>query len=379
MHIAFGQRAIVVTVAGQRIPIDRRSRLAASTALVLMMHVLVFWGMTLVQPRPLDLTYDDRNNVIDTELYRLEPEPEPIPEVEPVPQPTRHVAEQPQQKQQPQPVPPQTQAQQQQQQQATQPVPAPQPVPVPDPSLAVAPRPVDSFQKAIAPTAQKQADARLKTDAAPLATVEPDPSLTKKKKQEEEKLDANPQLANTSTASDLKLHESPSQAITATAPSGLSPDNSHLASNPPAGGSAGAGAAGGRAGGGGAPGAAALGALKGGRSGVTQALQNHDSCVAIQTAGKPLPAGCNMKSLAEMKGLGLKPDAGLQAAAAARDANLNYKTQAGNADYWKRVNAGPQSRYEPGDGTPKPGQYANPKDDKVMNGINGDPKAKVSY
>lgn len=373
MQVTLGQKVITVTVAGRRFDIGERGRLTGATATVLVMHMLVIWVLIANAPHPMDLPEPE---VIDAELYRVEPLPEPQPRQPPV-QPVEHTA--------PRQTPPQpaqqAEAQVPQPQTATspQPVPAPQAAPVPDKSIQVAPRDAESFQTVTKPTLSQRNDRAVQSNDRSIPTVaveepETNPDATKKKKREEEALDANPKLAQQHDVSDLKVHETPlpSVAASAPAPSGLSPDTSHLASSPPAGGQS--GAAGAR----GAAGVAAFGQLRGGRNGVTQALQNHESCVQIQQKGKTPPKDCEMASLGQMNGLGLKPDARLQAAAAARDAELRYKTQAGNADYWKRVNAGPQSRYEPPDGS-KPGQYSNDKDERVMNGTNNDPKAKTGY
>ncbi len=377
MQVTLGHRVISVTIAGRRFDIGERGRLTGATASALLLHLLIIWVLIATVPHPMDLPEQD---VIDAELYRVEPLPEPPPEQTRV-QPAQRVT--------PRQTPPepvtqpvqQAQVQVPQPQTATspQPVPTPQPAPVPDKSLQVAPRDTETFQSVTNPTLRTRTDRAVQSNDRALPTVaaeapRTDADAAKKKKREEEALDANPKLAQARDATDLKVHETPLPSVDASAPapSGLSPDTSHLASSPPAGGQSGAAGARGSAG------AAALGQLKGGRNGVTQALQNHDSCVQIQQKGKTPPRDCDMVALGQMNGLGLKPDARLQAAAAARDAELRYKTQAGNADYWKRVNAGPQSRYEPPDGS-KPGQYSSDKDDRVINGTNNDPKAKVSY
>jgi len=377
MQVTLGHKVIRVTVAGRQFDIGERGRLTGATATALLLHLLVIWVLIVTVPHPMDLPEPE---VIDAELYRVEPLPEPQPPQVQV-QPTERVT--PRQTP-PEPVPQparQAQAQVPQPQTATspQPVPTPQPAPVPDKSVQVAPRDTESFQSLTKPTLQTRSDRAVQSNDRAIPTVAADepqtnPDATKKKKREDEALDANPKLAQQRDVTDLKVHETPLPSVAAAAPppSGLSPDTSHLASSPAAGGQA--GAAGTR----GAAGAAALGQLRGGRNGVTQALQNHESCVQIQQKGKTPPRDCNMTTLGQQAGLGLKPDAQLQAAAAARDAELRYKTQPGNADYWKRVNAGPQPRYQPDD-TVKPGQYSNDKDDRTRNGTNNDPKAKVSY
>ncbi|WP_443747289.1 hypothetical protein [Asticcacaulis solisilvae] len=377
MQVTLGHRVIRVTVAGRQFDIGERGRLTGATTAALLMHLLVLWVLIANAPHPMDLPAPD---AINAELYRVEPLPEPQPD-QPQPQPSERVT--PRQTP-PEPVPqPAQQAQVQTPQPQTaaspQPVPAPQPAPVPDKSLQTAPRDTEAFQAVKPTTLSNRTDRALQNNDRSMPTVAADepqrnPDATKKKKREEEVLDANPKLAQQHDVSDLKVHETPLPSVDAAppAPSGLSPDASRQASAPPAGGQSGAAGARGSAG------AAALGQLKGGRNGVTQALQNHESCVDIQKKGKTPPKDCDMLALGQMNGLGLKPDAHLQAAAAARDADLRYKTQPGNTDYWKRVNDGPQSRYQPDD-TVKPGQYSNDKDDRTRNGTNNDPKARVSY
>ncbi|MBW8880091.1 MAG: hypothetical protein JF615_01335, partial [Asticcacaulis sp.] len=209
---------------------------------------------------------------------------------------------------------------------------------------------------------------------APSVSAPPSPNLGVKKKQKDEQLQAraNDSLSSSNTAArnvtDLNLHEPPKIIAGAppspVAPSGLANDGGSR----PAGG----------ANGGLPPGAlqGVNGSLKGGRSGVSQAIQNHNSCVSIQMKGKKtIPQSCNMTALADQPGLGLKPDAGLQAAAAAVDADLKYKGDAGSTELWDRVNASPQ----PGsagrdDGLPKKGAYRSAKDQRVMTGSGGDPK-----
>jgi len=371
MQVTLGHRMIRITVAGRAFDIGERGRLTGATATVLLMHLLVLWMLIANAPHPMDLPEPD---VIDAELYRVEPLPQPD-QPQPKPQPVERFTPR---RTQPEPVPVPQAAQQPPQQAEQQTATAPQPVPAPDKSIAVAPRDTESFQPVTKPTVRPRTDTAIQSNdrAIPkVAAEEPEtnPDAVKKKKREDEALDANPKLAASRDATDLRVHETPLPSVDASAPapSGLSPDTSHLASSPAAGGQPGSGS---RA----AAGAAALGRLKGGRNGVTQALQNHESCVQIQQTGKTPPRDCDMPALGQVAGLGLKPDARLQAAAAARDAEVRYKTQPGNADYWKRVNAGPQSRYDPDD-TVKPGQYSNDKDDRTRNGTNNDPKAKVSY
>ena len=368
MQVTLGQRYVSITVAGRTVRLGEREKLAGATTIVLIMHALLIWGLAVMQPRPYNLS-EDRTQVIDTELYRIEPEQPPIPKVEPVElRPVIHQQQAEQQQPPPQPQP------QQQQAAPSPPAPQPTPAPAPSPNLAVAPRPDDSFAPIKAPALQKPSTQPTLSNSSTVAEVapEPNPNLKAKKKQDDGKVEAKSEASLAHDSSDLKLHDASVADLTAVTPSGLTP---HLTAGATAGGGAPGGArAGGAAGGGGINGVGLNG-----RSGVTQALQNHESCAQLKIEGKPLPDSCKMTAMDQAAGLSMKPDAGLQAAAAQRDADLKYKTQAGNSDYWKRVNASPQSRYEPGDGTPKPGQYSNPKDDKVMNGINGDPKAPHPY
>jgi hypothetical protein len=371
MQVTLGHRVITVTVAGRRFDIGERGRLTGATTAALLMHLVILWMLINAVPRPMDLP---EPQAIDAELYRVEPVPPPD---EPKVQPVERVVPRPTQTP---PAPqPQPQVQTQQPQTATAPVPVPTPQPAPVPDKAVTTRDTETFQPLSRQSVRRQADLDVQSNDRALPSVaaaEPDRQVdvAKKKKREDEALDANPKVASRRDVTDLNVHEAALPAADAAppAPSGLSPDASHLASQPPSGSAS--GAAGAR----GAAGAAALGQLKGGRNGVTQALQNHESCVQIQQKGKTPPSDCNMVALGQASPLGLKPDPRLQAAAAARDAELRYKTQPGNADYWKRVNAAPQSRYEPPEGG-KPGQYSNPKDDRVYNGTPNDPKAGTGY
>ena len=377
MQVTLGHRVITITVAGRRFDIGERGRLTGATATALLLHLLIIWTLIATVPHPMDLPEPE---AIDAELYRVEPVPQPEqPKVQPV---ERVVPRRTETEPVPQPQP-QVQAQQPQTATAPIPVPSPQPAPVPDKSLQTVSRDSETFQPLTRQNVRTRTDRDMQSSDRALPSVAAEEPQTnsdaaKQKKREEEALDANPKVADRRDVTDLNVHQAalPSVDTSAPAPSGLSPDQSRLASSPPNTGQAGgpSGAAGSR----GAAGAAALGQLKGGRNGVTQALQNHESCIQIQQKGKTPPKDCNMVALREMPALGLKPDARLQAAAAARDAELRYKTQPGNAEYWKRVNAGPQSRYEPSEGG-KPGQYSNPKDDRVYNGTPNDPKAKTGY
>ncbi len=202
------------------------------------------------------------------------------------------------------------------------PVAAPQPVPVPAP----APVPNIKVKKRTAEALQKKAE------------------------------------DSVSNVNDLNLHEVQAvdvPGLQAVPSSGLAPKPSAQAPAAP-GGRLGAMQAQGLPGG-------ANGVGLNGRGQLTQAMQNHDYCVAQQTAGKPIPANCNMASLTGMKPTGLKPDADFQKAVAKKDANARYTQAAGNSDYWKRVNHVPATS-DRDDDLPKPGSYTGAKDQRVMAG-----------
>lgn len=356
MHLRVVHRHIIVGHGDREVYIGRRSRLVASTAIVLGLHALVILMLVYAHPPLLELPDVDKD-VIEAELYR----PEPIPE--PVPRPVIQTHELPK-------------VQPQRQQAQPEPIPQPQPptvTPEPyQPLPKVVPQTVEKLQNIKVPVVRTQDEPRLQSATSAAPTLQPEeaarPVITAKKKEDEALDTAKPQLATSAPdrASDLKLHDTPLPSVQAVAPSGLPAPPSQAS----AGGKAsGAGAAGG---------AEALGPLRGGRSGVSQALQNHESCVDLQTRGKPVPPDCHMAALSDMKSLGPKADPRLQATVAAKEAYQRYKTQPGNTEYWKRVNGSPSPRFEPPEG-PQPGAYSNPKDDKIMNGINVDPKAGKPY
>ena len=76
-----------------------------------------------------------------------------------------------------------------------------------------------------------------------------------------------------------------------------------------------------------------------------------------------------MSDLASQKAIGPKPDAGFQAAVAKK----NYKSKPENSDYWDRVVQVPSAK-GPRDDGPKRGAYSDPKAQRMMNGLNTDPK-----
>jgi hypothetical protein len=361
VQVSFSQKGMTVAVGERKVLIGQRERLAASITVALLVHMLVLWSLVTSRYNEMDIhvVYDD--NVVDAELYR----PEPIPDIPPppLPRPVHQLHQEPMTSWQP-PVP--------QPAPSPSPQPAPQqaqaePTPAPDTQLKVAPRQVDNIQAINSPVAKAipQPQPALQNAPSSIPTVEDTPSPTPmkaKKKEEEETLDAKRQIANAPTPpSDLNLHEAsvPNVQLSPVAPSGLTPNPaSRLAS----GGGAPAGGAAGAAGGGGS----GVVGLKG-RGTATQALQNHENCITRQTAGKPIPVPCNMKDLASMTPTGPKADADFQAAAAKRDANLKYKTDPGNADYWKRVGHAPD-QYHNTEDFAKPGQYSSAKDQRVMAG-----------
>ncbi|WP_040309518.1 hypothetical protein [Asticcacaulis biprosthecium] len=342
-----------------------RSRWIGSTFIVLGLHAVFFWVLVVSKTENMRLKPFEEE-VYPVELWEVPPPPEDIPEPVPEPIPEETVQEEVETVTPPQVEPePQPQA---------QPVPQPQPSPVESPrrSLTVKPMDMPDLARKQQPTAQNQTqrDVSLNTSPAPTASPVPARNLGVKKRNEDDQVSARTQEtarsdSTTRDVSNLNLHQPDRVAPNAQA-SGLTP-----AARKPA------GSAGG--GGGGMPGAGlppgSLQGLSGGRSGVSQAIQNHNSCVAIQQAGKPIPESCDMSDLAVQGRMGPKPDRDFQNAANQRDANLRYKTTPGSTDYWKRVNSAPT----PGSGgrdddLPKKGAYSSEKDARVMNGDNIDPK-----
>ena len=376
------QKGYVLVVGDRRYVAGERSRWTFSTAVVLLIHVLVLWALIGTQWHIANLPVHD-DDVIQAELYRpVEP---PVPPVEPVP-----VTRQPVPEPEPQPQPPAPQ--QAPPKAAAQPVPAPPapvptpPVPVPvqppHPEIKIAPRPQDDFS-APSKLSTQPAKAEPKVQAvsvqAPTIEEEPKASNVKVKKKEDEQIDAKTSLATAHVpdAGDIKLHEAPSLSIqTVVAPSGLTPDGNHLATgaSAPAGGGGSTAAAASLAGAAGAAGG--KGKLTGGRGNLTQALQNDDYCLKAQRDGKPIPGGCHLKGMAQMAGLNQVLSPEMQKEAAAHDFQQRYKTQPGNAAYWKRGNAP-----EPNDAhisdDDQAGAYTSAKDQRVMTGTDSDPKNSI--
>ena len=333
-------------LAGVTARTSRRSRLAGAIVLALILHGLLFWMLVATHPEiwNLDSQFVEEP-FLPAEIWDVPP-PKPEPEVKPEPVPVI-VPREVQQPDTPQPV---DEAPRQMEQ--APPAVVPQPV--------VQPQPV----KPITVTIPKEKPLDI-TAPATVADAPPSPSMSARaKKKAQEELDAKAQ-ETVSQVSDLNLHETPDiniPALQKVVPSGLAPADSGGggrlgAMQPPAGLPSG------------------VGALKGGRGQVTQALQNHDWCVSTQKAGKPLPADCQMTDLASQKNLGPKPDAGLQAAVAKKDQTLRYKTSAGNDAYWNRVTHVPTAA-DQRDQAPQPGAYSSAKDQRNMGNGGGtaDPK-----
>ncbi|ESQ76388.1 hypothetical protein [Asticcacaulis sp. AC402] len=343
---------------------DRRSRWIGSTVIVFGVHLLFFWVLMASNTQTMQLP-PFQEEIYPVELFDIPPPlPEPIPEVEPV-EPVPEVVEQvtppeiePEVETVPQPQP------------QTQPVPQPQPnvVEAPRKSLTVKPVDISDLTQKQSPTArtETQRDVQLVTSAAPKISAVPAPNLGVKKRNQDDQVSARTEEtaktdSSTHNVANLNLHV-PDKVMANAPASGLAP-----AARKPAGG-----------GGGGSNNAGlppgTLQGLSGGRSGVSQAILNHNSCVEIQRSGKPIPENCNMKDMASMGKMGPKPDRDFQTAASKRDANLRYKTSPGSTEYWQRVNKSPT----PGSGgrddnLPKKGTYASDKDARVMEGANIDP------
>lgn len=370
------RRGYILVVNDRRFLFGERARWTTVTALVLMLHLVVLWGLTV--PLKLADMPDVDQDAIQAELYQTPPpEVQPVMPVElmprpvPAPQPQKQAEAQPQPQPQkvaqaaatPAPAPPTPQPQ-------VQPQPAPQPV---KPAPQVVNRPQDTFDTPRNPTLQARADVKLQSTQAPDQTLDPESKTAnvKLKKKQEEELEARQILTATAAANlgDIKLHDSNAPVQTVVAPSGLTPDGTHLATgSPPAGGGAG-GAAGTQSGGG-------KTGLKGGRGSLSQALQNDDYCLKAQRDGKPIPANCHMKSLTEMAALTAKLDPHLQKEADAHAFQQKYKTTPGNDAYWKRNSptSNPGVRLPDDD---QAGAYTSDRDQRVMAGTDTDPQNSI--
>ena len=350
MYVAIDEMNLAMEHATYRLTrsTDWRARLAGAVLLVLLFHALFLW--VLVN------THSDTWNVrelvedelpVPIELWQPTPPPEPVPLPKPVPRPVEQQQPQPEQ-QQAQPAP------------SAPPAAVPQPVVQPQPAPVVTPQPVVQPQPVPAVVVPQEKPAPVVAPVAPpqpVAAPDLPPSIKLKKKTREA---VQKMTADSTAADDLHLHE----ALTTDVPaiqnvpsSGLSPKPSA----PPApGGRLGAMQAQGLPSG-------IDGVGLNGRGKLTQAMQNHDYCVAQQTAGKPIPATCDMAGLNGMKSQGLKADAALQAAVAKKDATARYTQASGNSDYWKRVNHVPTTS-DRSDDLPKSGSYTGAKDQRIMAG-----------
>ena len=370
------RRGYVLVVNERRLVFGERARWTTVTALVLMLHLLVLWGLTV--PLKFADMPDVDQDVIQAELYQTPPPPEvqPVMPVDlmprPVPAPQKQAEVQPQ----PQPQKPAQSAPASVPAPATpqpQPQPTPQPVQQPTkPAPQVVNRPQDTFDTPRNPTLQARADVKLQSTQAPDQTLAPESKTAnvKLKKKQEEELEAKQTLTATTAANlgDIKLHDSNAPVQTVVAPSGLTPDGTHLATGAPSAGGA-AGAAGGATGGG-------KTGLKGGRGALSQALENDDFCLKAQRDGKPIPANCHMKSLTEMAGLTAKLDPHLQKEADAHAFQQKYKTTPGNDAYWKRNSptSNPGVRLPDDD---QAGAYTSDRDQRVMAGTDTDPQNSI--
>jgi hypothetical protein len=327
-----------------------RSRMAASVATVLVLHGFVLWLLIIANPTALAYRDLETEPAIDTELYEFVP---PDEQVEPVPviRPREVTEPRPEPEEQPQP------------QSKPEPVPVPQPAPQQAqetyralPQSVSQPR--DEFDPVKTPDARRPTERAVRSESLNTPSVQAErdarelAKLNAKKKEDEGRVEARRREALAAPgANDLNLHETPMPAMPNIAPSGLAsetPGKSPGGGVPPAGG------------------AASGGGLKGGRSGVSQALINHESCVALQQAGKPIPAGCNMKDLASMKSVGVGDPAGRAhygPIVAKKEAGDDYKRLPGNAEYWKRVNTIGKDKYDRS--PPATGAYSDPKDARV--------------
>ena len=362
------RRGYVIEIDDRRLVIGARARWTLAIVSVLIFHLLVLWGLVITPRVPVDLPDTDQA-VVQAEIDQPPPEPEvqPMLKVQLMPRPAAKLEPQPQKQTVAQAASPPAPA----------PVPAP-PAPTPAPETAkplpqIVNRPQEVLDVPRTPTLQARADVKLQTTQAPVQALDPElkAANTKLKKKQEEELQARQTLTASipaDMAGELKLHEAPSQSLqTVVAPSGLTPDGTHLAVGaPPGGGAAGGGAlAGGHNG------------LKGGRGVLSQALQDDDFCLKAQRDGKPIPANCHMKSLTQMAGLTTKLDPHLQKEADAQAFQQKYKTQPGNQAYWNRNNVNSRPGSQLGEGDDQAGAYTDAKDQRVMAGTDPDPKDSI--
>ena len=370
-HVALNasQRGYVVAINDRRVVIGERARWTLATVSVLAFHLLVFWVL-IVMPREAVEPPDTDQDVIQVELYQPQP---PQPQVQPV----LRVQLTPLPVPKPQPQPQKQTIAQAASPAAPAPVPAP-PAPTPAPETAkplpqVVNRPQETFDTPRSPTLQARADVKLQSTQAPDQALDPElkAANVKLKKKQEDELQAHQTLTASipaDVAADLKVHEAPSQSVqTVVAPSGLTPDGTHLAVGAPPG----AGIIGGGAAAGGHNG------LKGGRGVLSQALQDDDFCLKAQRDGKPIPANCHMKSLTQMAALSTKLSPEMQKEADAHAFQQKYKNQPGNQAYWNRNNVNSRPGSQLGEGDDQAGAYTDPKDQRVMAGTDPDPKDSI--
>lgn len=360
-----------ITVGRKDIVIGPKGRLAFSTTVVLIMHLLMFWGFAQLRPKIMDLPERDYQPPMDVEVYQIkEPPPEPVPVLKITPREIQPPQVEPKPVPQPQP---QVQEAAAAPARATsvEPVPAP-PSPVPSPAIKTQTIEKIELQQQQAKQLNQNIAAN---NTADLPTLE---SQTKTKQRKDEEAGLQKPVAGVTSLSSLNLHATPDSAPVLeadVAPSGLPA---------PGGGSPGGGGSPAAGGGGGS--VAGLAGAQGiigkdlkGRGSLTQAMQNHDYCAEAKIKGKTPPANCKTNALTGETSLGLVDRPDLQKAAGQRDANLQYKTGAGNSDYWNRVSGSPstgiQPNFRPDDGVPHKGAYSNPKDERVMNGAKTDPKS----
>lgn len=348
-----------ITVGRKDIEIGPRSRLVFSTTVVVLAHLLVLWGFAMMRTVPYDLPYKEDDTPISVDLYEIPPPPpiqQPQPVIDLVP---RHIDVP-----RPQQTPARTEAA------AANPAPVPAPQPQPAPQIAVRAQTDDVDIEKPAPLTRAQQAAL--ADSTVRAQVVQTLGKTKKR-DDDEGLQKPASAADAQALNDLSLHQAanaPAMLDASVAPSGL---------NAPSGAQANAGGKPGGAPGGGGGGITIgpdgfIGKGVKGRGSLTQAMQNHDYCNTTVVKGKTPPPNCDMADLNGRGNLGLIDRPDLKKAAAQRDANLKYKTTPGNSDYWGRVNGSVSPKWQPDDQSRK-GAYSDPKDQRVMNGGNTDPKS----
>jgi len=328
---------------------DPRVRLGMATLLVLLLHVWFLWLLIVAHPNPWNLRQpEDLDDTPPVELWEPETPPEPLPPVEQrvpqvEPQPQRaQVEPQPRPEPVPQPAP---------QAQAAPPKPAVEPAPVPQivvPQMTPAPVVSDINAPVVDTTSKPSISTRVKKKAASQLAKKSDDDIV-------------------TDVTDFNIHQVPADvpSVISVEPSGVPAPQGQATT-------AQGGQPGGRLGAMQAQGVPGAGTLGKGRGGLTQAMQNHDYCVAQQQAGKPIPAGCDMADLASMTNIPGKRVGAFDKALAKQA----YTAAPGNTEYWQRVNGVP---VDPGkdDHMPKKGAYTNPKDQRVVGGCIDDSSCGV--